>query len=103
MTDDHSDLRVRTSELGRFAKALADSVDSLAEARRALDHVRADQIGTAELDAACDSFQESWSYGAEQLGARIPGIQSAVALSHNGYVELNRAIAEALKAVRTDG
>ncbi|WP_199547828.1 hypothetical protein [Streptomyces sp. N35] len=103
MTGEHPDLRVQTTELGRFAKALHDSVESLAEARRALDHVRADQIGTAELDAACDSFQGSWGHGAEQLGERIARIQSAVALSHNGYVELNRAIAEAFRAVRVDG
>jgi hypothetical protein len=103
MTDDHSELRVPTGELGRFAKALHDSVQSLAQARRALDHVRADQIGTAELDAACDGFQESWAYGAEQLGERIGRIQSAVARSHNGYVELNRAIAEAFRAVKVDG
>ncbi|MBC9713550.1 hypothetical protein H9Y04_13320 [Streptomyces sp. TRM66268-LWL] len=103
MTSDHPDLRVPTTELGRFAKALHDSVESLDEARRALGHVRADQIGTADLDAACDSFQESWAHGAEQLGERIGRIQSAVALSHNGYVELNRALAEAFRAVKVDG
>ncbi len=103
MTGDHSDLRVPTSELGRFAKALQESVDSLAEARSALSHLRADQIGTASLDAACDGFQESWSYGAEQLGERITRIQGAVAQSHNEYVELNAAIASALRAVKVDG
>ncbi|MFF3323800.1 hypothetical protein [Streptomyces sp. NPDC002889] len=96
---DH-DLRVDMSQLGRFSRELGRSLTSLAEARRALEHVRADQLGTKELDEACDGFQDRWKYGAEQLGARIKSVHDGVKASHHGYVEVNTAIAAAFQAVK---
>ncbi|MFG2868425.1 hypothetical protein [Streptomyces sp. NPDC048338] len=93
------DLQVDTDQLGRFSHALDSSLTSLAAARRALEHARADQLGTKELDEACDGFQERWKYGAEQLGARIGEVRTGVRLSHAGYTELNRAIEAAFRAV----
>ncbi|MFD3436532.1 hypothetical protein ACFWU3_03380 [Streptomyces sp. NPDC058685] len=93
------DLQVDTDQLGRFSRALDRSLTSLAEARGALEHVRADQLGTKELDEACDGFQRRWKYGAEQLNGRIASVNNGVRLSHQGYVQVNRAIAAAFKAV----
>ncbi|MFJ8647654.1 hypothetical protein ACIRNI_16215 [Streptomyces sp. NPDC093546] len=94
-----SPLRADCDQLGRFSHALGESLTSLAEARRALEHVRADQLGTRELDEACDGFQERWKYGAEQLGIRIKAVHDGVRLSHKGYVQLEHAIASAFRAV----
>lgn len=93
------DLQVDAHQLGRFSRALGSSLTSLREARRALEHVRADQLGTKELDEACDGFQERWKYGAEQLGTRIKTVHDGVKLSHEGYVQVNKAIESAFKAV----
>lgn len=93
------DLQVDTDQLGRFSRALGSSLTSLAEARRALEHVRDDQVGTKELDEACDGFQRRWKYGAEQLGARISAVHRGVKLSHEGYTQVNKAIEAAFKAV----
>ncbi|MER6995566.1 hypothetical protein [Streptomyces sp. NPDC000410] len=97
------DLQVQKDQLGRFAHALGESVTSLGEARRALEHVRADQLGTNELDEACDGFQERWKYGAGQLGERISGIHEGVKAGHLIYTEIDRAIAAAFTAVAADG
>ncbi|MET9800496.1 hypothetical protein [Streptomyces sp. NPDC006368] len=97
------DLRVESDRLGRFSRALGESMTSLTEARRALEHVRADQLGTRELDEACDGFQDRWKYGAEQLGDRIKAIHDGVRLSHAGYVQLGRAIESAFRVVEQRG
>ena len=93
------DLQVDTDQLGRFSRALGRSLTSLAEARQALEHVRADQVGTRELDEACDGFQGRWKYGADQLSARIRTVHVGVKLSREGYAQVNKAIESAFKAV----
>jgi hypothetical protein len=57
--------KVDTDQLGRFVESLQQSLKDLDDARSALSHVRADQIGTARLDEACDTFQEKWSWPAD--------------------------------------
>lgn len=94
-----SDLRVDTDQLGRFSRALRESLTSLASARRALERARADQLGTRELDEACDRFQERWKHGADQLGVRVAAVHDGVALSREGYDQLNRALADAFRTV----
>ncbi|MCJ1675787.1 hypothetical protein MTF65_00105 [Streptomyces sp. APSN-46.1] len=64
-------LRVDIDQLARLSGALDASLTSLREARSALSHVRADQLGTADLDAACDGFQERRAYGTRDLAERV--------------------------------
>ncbi|GGT63411.1 hypothetical protein [Streptomyces purpureus] len=97
------DLQVDTDQLGRFSRALGESLTSLGAARRALEHARADQLGTRRLDEACDGFQKRWKYGAEQLGVRIKAVHEGVHLSHEGYVQLNRSLEAAFRAVAPRG
>ncbi|MFF0447961.1 hypothetical protein ACFYT4_16390 [Streptomyces sp. NPDC004609] len=97
------DLRVDTDQLGRFSRALNRSLTSLSEARHALAHIRADQLGTKELDAACDGFQRRWKYGADQLRDSIASVRDGVTLSHKGYVQVDTAIEAAFRAVAPRG
>ncbi|WP_328393588.1 hypothetical protein OHS70_03725 [Streptomyces sp. NBC_00390] len=94
-------LQADMNQLGRFSRALDRSLTSLAEARHGLEHVRADQLGTKELDDACDAFQKRWKYGAQQLDSRIKSVNDGVKASHKGYTEVNTAIAAAFLAVET--
>ncbi|MBT2407368.1 MULTISPECIES: hypothetical protein [unclassified Streptomyces] len=92
-------LRVDIDQLTRFARALDSSLLSLREARSALDHVRADQLGTADLDAACDGFQERWAYGTRELAKRVKTVRQGVDTSAVEHAELDAAIRAAfLKA-----
>lgn len=61
-------------QLQQFLTNLEKCVDELNEARSALDHVRADQIGTPRLDEACDKFQDEWKYGSEKTKELIDDI-----------------------------
>ncbi|WP_314178583.1 hypothetical protein [Streptomyces winkii] len=88
-----------TDQLGQFLKSLESCVQDLSEARSALSHVRADQIGTAELDEACDEFQERWKYGAEQTEKMVDAVSSGVKENKKNYEEVEEALEKALQAV----
>ncbi|MFD3325045.1 hypothetical protein [Streptomyces sp. NPDC058701] len=90
-------LQVDIDQLTRLTRALDSSLVSLREARRALDHVRADQLGTADLDKACDGFQERWSYGARELTKRVKAVREGVDRSAAEYAELEKAIRAAFR------
>jgi hypothetical protein len=88
--------KVDTDQLGRFVESLQQSLKDLDDARSALSHVRADQIGTARLDEACDTFQEKWKYGSEQLSEMIGAISEGVKANKLSYEALEENLAQAL-------
>ncbi|MFE2168681.1 MULTISPECIES: hypothetical protein [unclassified Streptomyces] len=90
-------LQVDIDQLTRLTRALDSSLVSLRDARRALDHVRADQLGTADLDRACDGFQERWAYGTRELTKRVKAVREGVDRSAAEYAELEEAIREAFR------
>ncbi|CAM5630691.1 hypothetical protein SAVIM338S_06024 [Streptomyces avidinii] len=90
-------LEVEIDQLTRLTNALDTSLTSLREARRALDHVRADELGTADLDAACDGFQERWGHGTKELAKRIKTVREGVRRSAAEYAELEEAIRAAFR------
>ncbi|MER7823355.1 hypothetical protein ABTX85_12425 [Streptomyces sp. NPDC096097] len=97
-------LQVDIDQLTRLTRALDSSLVSLREARHALDHVRPDQVGTADLDAACDGFQERWAYGTRELTRRVKDLREGVDRSAAEYAELDQAVRAAfLRAAAARG
>ncbi|WP_328928692.1 hypothetical protein OG429_31830 [Streptomyces sp. NBC_00190] len=95
-------LQVDIDQLTRLTRALDSSLVSLRDARRALDHVRADELGTADLDAACDGFQKRWAFGARELTKRVKAVRDGVDRSASEFAELEEAIRAAfLRAAAT--
>ncbi|MDI3405453.1 hypothetical protein [Streptomyces cavernicola] len=90
-------------QLAEFLKNLEGCVRELNEARTALQHVRADQIGTPRLDEACDKFQDEWKYGAEQTKKMIDAISEGVKANKKGYEEVEEALEKALKHIEKSG
>ncbi|MER6016327.1 hypothetical protein [Streptomyces bluensis] len=86
-------------QLQQFLTSLERCVDELNEARSALDHVRADQIGTARLDEACDKFQDEWKYGSDKTKEMIDAIKKGVESNKKGYEEVEEALEKALKQI----
>ncbi|MFD5428717.1 hypothetical protein [Streptomyces sp. NPDC127084] len=84
-----------TDQLAQFLRTLEGCVSDLNEARAALAHVRADQIGTKRLDEACDGFQERWKYGSEQTQKMIEGVSEGVKSNKKGYEEVEEALEKA--------
>ncbi|MDC2958769.1 hypothetical protein [Streptomyces gilvifuscus] len=86
-------------QLDQFLTNLERCVDELSEARSALDHVRADQIGTARLDEACDKFQDEWKYGTDKTKEMVHSIKDGVKSNKKGYEEVEEALTMVLKQI----
>jgi hypothetical protein len=92
-----------TDQLDQFVKSLESSVKELDEARTALSHVRGDQIGTSRLDEACDTFQDKWKYGSEQISELIGGIKEGVKANKKSYEEMEDNLEKALMQMADQG
>ncbi|KUM78652.1 hypothetical protein [Streptomyces griseorubiginosus] len=86
-------------QLDTFIRTLEGCVRELNEARTALAHVRADQIGTRRLDESCDGFQERWKYGADQTKKMIDAISEGVKTNKEAYEAVEEALDRAFKDV----
>lgn len=89
--------KVDVDQLDRFVKTLQQATKDLDDARKALAHVRAAEIGTSRLDEACDTFQERWKYGSEQLSEMIGAIGEGVKANKLSYEEFEENLQNALK------
>lgn len=86
-------------QLETFIRTLEGCVQELNDARTALAHVRADQIGTRRLDESCDGFQERWKYGAEQTKQMVDAISEGVKTNKKAYEEVEEALEKAFKEI----
>jgi hypothetical protein len=93
--------RTDTDQLGQFLKSLESCVQDLDDARTALAHVRADQIGTSELDEACDDFQDRWKYGADQTKKMVDAVSKGVKENKKNYEAVEDALEKAFKAMES--
>ncbi|CAM5479545.1 hypothetical protein [Streptomyces sp. PAN_FS17] len=91
--------RTDIGQLEQFLTSLERCVDELNEARSALDHVRADQIGTSRLDEACDKFQDEWKYGSDKTKEMVSEIKEGVKSNKKGYEEVEEALEKVLKQI----
>lgn len=95
--------RVDMEQLAAFTKDLDEAGESLEQVRTALRHVRADQLGPAELDEACDEFQERWRYGSEQIGERIGRLTEGLRENTDNYREVETSLEESFKRAAAAG
>jgi hypothetical protein len=86
-----------TDQLTHFGNSLEHAHTALNEAREALAHVRAGQIGNQELDEACDNFNMRWHHGAKELAERVKEITKGVLANRDNYQEIEKTIEAAFK------
>ncbi|CAL9451052.1 type VII secretion target [Streptomyces sp. Tu 3180] len=96
-------LAVDGGELGRFMKSLRKSATSLRGVRKALADATVTGLGTDDLDEACQDFQEDWKHGAEEIGKQTEDLAEIIGKSRDGYLEVDRALEEALRQARDGG
>ncbi|OON78468.1 type VII secretion target [Streptomyces tsukubensis] len=89
-------LAVDGGELEHFVTLLKRSGESLRGLRRALGAATVTGLGTDDLDVACAEFQADWKTGTEQIGEQTEDLAKIVAQSRESYLEVDRALAEAL-------
>ncbi|MFD5051524.1 hypothetical protein [Streptomyces tendae] len=93
-------LAVDGDELGRFMKSLRESSTSLRGVRKALSDATVLGLGTDELDAACEAFQEDWKYGSEEIGKQTEDLADIVGKSKDSYLEVDKALEAAVRGSR---
>ncbi|MEU7717840.1 hypothetical protein [Streptomyces tibetensis] len=93
-------LAVDDDELGHFMKLLKKSGSSLKGLHKALSDASVTGLGTDDLDAACESFQEDWKYGTEQIGEQTEDLAKIIGQSKDSYNEVDKALEQALKKAR---
>ncbi|WP_226484815.1 MULTISPECIES: hypothetical protein [Streptomyces] len=93
-------LVVDGDELGRFMKSLRRSSASLNGVRKALSDATIVGLGTDDLDSACESFQEDWKYGSEEIGKQTEDLAEIIGKSRDSYLEVDKALEEAVRASR---
>ncbi|GGZ39259.1 hypothetical protein [Streptomyces poonensis] len=90
------EFKVDLDHLKSFGDTLKRSVEQLEGARKALAHVRSDQIGTKRLDEACDTFQNKWEHGTEELKELIKAVGEGVETTMLSYKKFEEELSKAL-------
>ncbi|MFE0102800.1 hypothetical protein [Streptomyces sp. NPDC059009] len=91
-------LKVDGDELEKFMEKLKNSRDSLKGLRKALSDASTNGLGTDDLDAACEAFQDDWKYGTEQIGEQTEDLAKIIGKSKDSYREVDASLEECLRA-----
>ncbi|MFE1781639.1 hypothetical protein ACFW9F_03355 [Streptomyces sp. NPDC059506] len=90
-------------ELGNFLKTLKEAENSLDKVRTALRTTSSGEIGTKDLDSACDEFQQHWKYGAEQISDQAKKIKEGLEKTKQNYEEVEKSLEESFKKASAQG
>ncbi|MFD5567098.1 hypothetical protein [Streptomyces cadmiisoli] len=93
-------LAVDGDELARFMRMLNKSTNSLDGVRKALSDATVTGLGTDDLDAACEDFQEDWKYGSEEIGKQTEDLAEIIGKSKDSYHEVDVALERAARQSR---
>ncbi|MEU8932150.1 hypothetical protein AB0D30_19935 [Streptomyces sp. NPDC048409] len=93
-------LKVDGTELGRLFRDLKKAQESFTALHRVLRVPGVDGLGTADLDKACDRFQEDWRYGAEEIAEQIGRLTDITKKARDDFHEVDVALQRALDEAR---
>ncbi|MFF3498622.1 hypothetical protein [Streptomyces sp. NPDC003247] len=92
--------KVEFDALARLVVDLAECADGMRSAMRKLRDIGPKGAGSAELEEACDDFQEKWGYGIELIADATGGITEKVALSGRLYQQLEDEVTGLVQSVK---
>lgn len=88
-----SDLYVDLTVLRRTERDLDGVAEELRVCARALQEASAQDLGSHQLDRACDAFRETWAYGAKQLGSAAAQVGQQLGEGLRVYAEADAQLA----------
>ncbi|HET8604385.1 MAG TPA: type VII secretion target [Marmoricola sp.] len=92
---------VRDDALGRLARDLRAVTDVMGKAMDSMaSHGGAGTLGTGELDSACSSFKDAWSYGLGKLRDDLQATTEDIVDTAKQYDQAEQEIARALDEFR---
>ncbi|MDH6567410.1 hypothetical protein M2160_002431 [Streptomyces sp. SAI-117] len=90
--------KVELGALARLTTQLGECGDTMRSAMQQLKDIGPDGSGYAELEAACDEFQNKWGYGIGLIADVTAEITQGLSETRKVYETLEEQIAEAFKA-----
>ncbi|MGW0708765.1 hypothetical protein ACWD4G_22940 [Streptomyces sp. NPDC002643] len=93
--------KVEFEALARLVIDLAECADGMRSAMRRMKDIGPKGAGSADLEEACDDFQEKWGHGIKLIADATGGIAEKVALSGRLYQGLEDQVSGLVEAVRT--
>lgn len=88
--------------LGALGDRLVACEAEMREASRSLSRASTRDMGSLLLDAACESFQSSWSYGIEQISSWAATLHDGISTTVRTYSETDAAIRDAFAQASND-
>jgi len=87
--------KVELEGLAQLITQLGDCAEDMRAAMRQLKDIGPEGTGHAELEQACDDFQQRWGYGIGLIADATGGVTEGLAASRKIYEALENQIAEA--------
>ncbi|WP_328506281.1 hypothetical protein [Streptomyces sp. NBC_00391] len=92
--------KVEFEALARLVLDLAECADGMRSAMRKMEDIGPKGAGSADLEEACDDFQEKWGHGIKLIADATGGIAEKVALSGRLSQGLEDQVAGLVQAVK---
>jgi hypothetical protein len=90
--------KVELGALAQLITQLGECANDMRDAMKQLKDIGPKGSGYAELEAACDAFQDKWGYGIGLIADATGGVTKGLSESRKIYEALEDQIAEAFKA-----
>lgn len=89
--------KVELDALASLTRQLGECADEMRSAMRELKDIGPKGAGFAELEQACDDFQESWSYGIGLISDAAGKVTDGLAETKKVYETVEEKIAQGFK------
>jgi hypothetical protein len=89
--------KVELEALTQLITQLSECADDMRSAMKQLKDIGPKGSGYAELEKACDDFQDKWGYGIGLIADATGGVTEGLSESRKIYEALEDQIAEAFK------
>jgi hypothetical protein len=90
--------KVELEALTQLSTQLGECGDALRSAMKQLKNIGPQGSGYADLEEACDEFQNKWGYGIGLIADATGGVTEGLSETRKVYESLEDQIAEAFKA-----
>ncbi|WP_330459290.1 hypothetical protein OIB37_21855 [Streptomyces sp. NBC_00820] len=92
--------RAEFEALARLVRDLGECADGMRSAMRQLKDIGPKGAGSAELEEACDDFQDDWGHGIKLIAEATGGIAEKVAQSGRLFQHLEDQVAATVRSVK---
>ncbi|MBW8795834.1 MAG: hypothetical protein JF597_20255 [Streptomyces sp.] len=96
-------LKIDGTELDSFFQTLKKAQQSFTALQKVLHDPGVSGLGTADLDRACDRFQEDWHHGAKEIAGQIGELTDITQRAKDDFHEVDVALEKALEKARSRG